>query len=306
LSIHKISISRALEERLAAENRRILSEWRAVVLLRRASREIAESSRRWVRTPQNPEEIRPILMRLCQSGELKSIEQFPSLYLVTAPYARSEAADEVEILMELQPLAALSHVSALAFHQMTEELPKEIHVSVPSDGSSGLLPVGTDGNDWSNAGLVRGSMPDAIADCPIHWHRLVSKRIFGMAEYDDRGFPVRVTTPERTLLDGLVHPEWSGGFTNVLKAWAAYRDLANVETIVQYVDRFGIAVLRQRVGFLLEQLHLAHPALAQWTLLAHRGGSSKLNGGAAFASKYDERWQLSINAPLDPLFEEQA
>ena len=276
------------------------------MLLGRASREIPESLRRWTRTPQSLEGIRPILTRLCQSGELKSLEQFPFLYLVTAPYARSQAVDEVEILMELQPYAALSHASALAFHQMTEELPKEVHVSVPSDGTSGLLPVGTQESDWVGSALVRGQMADVIAGRPVHWHRLVSKRVFGTAEYDDRGFPARVTTPERTLLDGLVHPEWCGGFTNVLKAWAAYRDLANVETIVQYVDQFGIAVLRQRAGFLLEQLHLAHPALAQWTLLARRGGSSKLNGGAAFAPHYDEKWQLSINAPLDSLLEAQA
>jgi predicted transcriptional regulator of viral defense system len=271
----------------------------------RASREIPESLRRWTRTPQSLEEIRPILTRLCQSGELKPVEQFPSLYFVTAPYARSQAVDEAEILMELQPYAALSHASALAFHQMTEELPKEIHVSVPSDGASGLLPVGTKESDWVSSAFVRGHMAEVIADRPVHWHRLVSKRIFGTAEYDDRGFPVRVTTPERTLLDGLVHPEWCGGFMNVLKAWIAYRDLANVETIVQYVDQFGVAVLRQRAGFLLEQLHLSHPALAQWTKLARRGGSSKLNGGAAFAPSYSDRWQLSINAPLDPLLEEQ-
>lgn len=276
------------------------------MLLGRASREIPESLRRWTRTPQSLEEIRPILTRLCQSGELKPLEQFPTLYLVAAPYARSQVVDEVEILMELQPYAALSHASALAFHQMTEQLPKEIHVSVPSDGSSWLQPVGTKESDWVGSAFVRGHMADAIGDRPVHWHRLVSKRIFGMAEFDDRGFPVRVTTPERTLLDGLVHPEWSGGFMNVLKAWVSYRDLANVETIVRYVDQFGIGVLRQRAGFLLDQLQLNHPALEHWATLARRGGSSKLNGGAAFASKYDERWQLSINAPLDPLLEEQA
>jgi predicted transcriptional regulator of viral defense system len=303
--MHKISISRALEERLAADNRRILSEWRAVVLLRRASREIPESSRRWARTPQNPEEIRPILTRLCQSGELTPVEQFPSLYLVTAPYARSQPVDDVEILMELQPYSALSHASALAFHQMTEELPKEIHLAIPSERSCGLLPVGTEESDWGSSSLVQGHKADAIEGRPVHWHRLVSKRIFGMAEYVDRGFPVRVTTPERTLLDGLVHPEWCGGFSNVLKSWAAYRDLANVDMIVQYVEQFSIAVLRQRAGFLLEQLQLSHPALARWTALARRGGSSKLNGGAAFAPKYSERWQLSINAPLTPLLEEQ-
>jgi predicted transcriptional regulator of viral defense system len=281
----------------------VLSEWRAVLLLRTASREIPLADRRWRTPPRNVVQIRPILNRLNKAGELIAIEGFPSLYRVNAPYARTEAVEEEEVLMELHPYAALSHISALGFHQMTEQLGKEIHVSIPDNGSGGLLPLGTRSEDWEGVALVRGRVADSIFDRKIHWHRLVGKRIFGTSASNYHGGLVRVTTPERTLLDGLLQPDWSGGFTNVLRAWAGYRDLIDMKALVKCVDQFDIRILRQRAGFLLEELGIRHSALAIWVTQAQRGGSSKLNGGAEFSSQFSERWQLSINAPIDVLRE---
>jgi predicted transcriptional regulator of viral defense system len=248
-------------------------------------------------------EIRPILNRLSKAGELVPVEGFPSLYRVNAPYARTDVVEEEEVLMELHPYAALSHISALTFHQMTEQLSKDIHVSVPADGTGGLLPLGTRSEDWEGDALVRGRVADSIFGRRIHWHRLVGKRIFGTSASNYHGYLVRVTTPERTLLDGLLQPDWSGGFANVLRAWAGYRDLIDLKALVKYVDQLDVRILRQRTGFLLEELGIRHPALALWVTQAQRGGSSKLNGGAEFSSQFSERWQLSINAPIDVLRE---
>ena len=138
------------------------------------------------------------------AGELAPIEGFPFLCPVLAPYARSKAVEEEEALMELHPYAAL---------------------------------LGTRSEDWEGVPLVRGRVADSVFNRRIHWHRLVGNRIFGTFEYDYHGYPVRVTTPERTLLDCLLHPDWCGGFVNVL---------------------------RQRTGFLMEELGLRHPALDLW------------------------------------------
>jgi predicted transcriptional regulator of viral defense system len=299
----RTSIIAALQEQLAAENRCVLSDWRAVVYLQRASREIPPAERRWKTPPRNVLAIRPILNRLSEAGELAPIESFPFLCRVLAPFARSQAVEEEEVLMELHPYAALSHISALTFHQMTEQLSKDIHTSTPDNSPAGILPLGTRSEDWEGVPLIRGRVADSIFNRRIHWHRLVGNRIFGTFEYDYHGYPVRVTTPERTLLDGLLHPDWCGGFVNVLHAWAGYRDLIDVKALVKFVDRFDIRILRQRTGFLMEELGLRHPALDLWVTQAQRGGSSKLNGGAEFSSQFSERWQISINAPIDVLRE---
>ena len=285
------------------EGRRVLSDWRGVLLLRRASKETPLGDRRWRELPRNVVEIRPILNRLSKAGELVPIEGLPFLYRVNAPYARTEAVEEEEVLMELHPYAALSHFSALSFHQMTDQLSKEIHVSVPDDGFGGFSPLGTTSEDWEGVALVRGRIADSIFGRKIQWHRLVGKRIFGMSVSNWHGYLVRVTTPERTLLDGLLQPDWSGGFANVLRAWAGYRDLIDLKALANCADRLDVGILRQRAGFLLEELGIRHPALDAWVARAQRGGSSKLNGGAEFSSDFSERWQLSINAPIDVLRE---
>jgi predicted transcriptional regulator of viral defense system len=108
-------------------------------------------------------------------------------------------------------------------------------------------------------------------------------------------------SPERTLLDGLLAPERCGGFDNVLGAWVRARDTLDLDRLVEYVERLDVGVVRQRAGFLLEELDLSHPALARWQARARRGGSSKLLGSAPYAPTYSERWSLSLNAPLTAL-----
>lgn len=293
----------ALAEGLAAENRRVLSEWRAVVILRRATLALPPERRRWEYTPSSVYDVRPTLKRLVRKGDLEPISDLPHLYLVTLPYARSEAAEETEVLMELHPFATLSHHSAMAFHSMTDDLPKEIQATIPDHGSGGMLPPGTTPEDWEGLALARGRAATKVLGQPITWHRLSAVRLFGAREYSPRGYPVRVTTPERTLLDGLLQPEWCGGFESVLKAWSGYRDLIDLEEVVRYVELFDVAVLRQRAGFILEELGLSNPAVNKWPARAKRGGSSRLLGSAPFAPTFSERWKLSINAPTGALEE---
>jgi predicted transcriptional regulator of viral defense system len=299
----KYSVLRALAEALAAENRRVLADWRAVLLLRRASISLPPERRRWEHTPTSVAEVRPILKRLAKKGDLEPIPGLSHLYVVTLPYASTSAVEESEVLMELHPFAAISHQSAMVFHQMTDALPKETHAVIPDQGSGGMLPLGTTPEDWEGLVLVRGRVADKIFNHPVKWHRLSAERLFGSREYSPHGYPVRVTTPERTLLDGLLQPEWCGGFESVLKAWADYRDLINVDEVVTYVNLFDIGVLRQRAGFVLEELGLSNPAVREWPEKAKRGGSSKLLGSAPFAPTFSERWKLSINAPVGVLHE---
>ncbi len=88
---------------------------------------------------------------------------------------------------------------------------------------------------------------------------------------------------------------------NVLRAWALARDTLDLDVLVHYADRLDIALLRQRVGFILEELGLSHPRIEAWHEMARRGGSSKLVPSAPYSPHYSERWNLSLNAPLAAL-----
>jgi predicted transcriptional regulator of viral defense system len=299
----KKTASLAILEQLSADNRRVFSDWRSLILWRRATFATSAAERRWTRLPGHVDEVHPLLRQMESRGEIKPIPRLDSIYQVTVPYARTGHVDEHEILMEVHPFAALSHLTALRFHELTDQFPKIIMAMAPTDQTGGLLPPDTDATDWDGIHLVRGRLISHVLDRSIDWTRVKPERYFGINLYRPRGYPVRVTSPERTLLDGLQHPDLSGGIQNVMQAWARARDLLRLDDVVQYVDRFDVAVLRQRVGFILDELGLSHPRLEEWRVQAGRGGSSKLLGSAPSAPTYSKRWNLSINVPTSPLHE---
>ena len=265
-----------------------------------ASKSVPDGDRRWSAPPVTVEEARTILKRLAASGRLKAYPSYPNLYHVVSPYANQKPIEEDEILMELHPYAALSHHSALVFHQLTVQFPNEIHASIPTDGSSRISPIGLRNREWfPGLSSIRGHLASSIEGVPIHWHRL--EKFNGYSEYNPNGYPVRVTTPEKTLVDGLASPEWCGGLTNVLQAWINAQDAISLQAVLMLTDLQAVGILRQRVGYVLEKLGFSHPELDAWAAKAVRGGSSRLLASAAFAPEFSERWRLSINAPTFPL-----
>ncbi len=299
-------ISAALIERLAAENRRVFAEWRALILLRRATLEIPANARRWSQMPEDVSDIYPALRQMQQRGEIKPVPNVRGVYEVTAPYVGSGLVDEYEMLMEVNPYGTVAYLSAMAYHGLTDDLPKGTTVIVPLEMPE-MLPPGTMVEDWEGVPRPIGRRPAHLLDRPVRWVRIRAERYFGMAEYHRQGYPVRITDRERTLLDGLLEPDLCGGLQHVLRALVHARDLLDLDLLTYYTERFGIAVLRQRVGYVLDELGLAHPTVEGWRRQAHRGGSSKLLGSAPYsqgeAAAYSTAWNLALNAPVTVLRE---
>ena len=303
--LHQQTIFESLEYELASERRRVVSDWRTPILLHQALNRIPEGERRWSAAPETVQESRALLQRLSSARRLTSYAEYPGLYRVTSAYALQTPIEEDEIIMELHPFAALSHYSALVFHQLTEDLPNQLHVSIPSSRSQSVLPVGTARADWTLVmSPIVGRKPLQIEGTEVVWHRL--DKFFGFSEYSPKGYPVRVMTIEKTLIDGLAAPEWCGGLGNVFRAWASARDAFSLKKVLSFTEEAGVGLLRQRVGFVLETMGFSAPELNDWAANAQRGGSSKLLASAPFAPTFSERWKLSINSSTVPLDESYA
>lgn len=292
----------AILQELGNQQRRVLSQWRAFILLRRATLVIPRPNRRWDRLPKTREDMRPLLRSMQARGELVPIPRFPSLYEITIPFAQTGPLDEHEILLEANPFAVISHFSALVFHGLTDQQPTFMTATVPRSVSDDHLPIDTDPSDWEGLSLPSARRrPETVLRTPVRWTTVDSVRLYGFLEYQPHGTRIRVTTPERTLVDALQSPEISGGIANVLRAWAIGAPMVNLDSLTEQVERYDIQVLRQRAGFVLDRLGLQHRALDLWQQKAHRGGSSRLVGSKPFASSFDERWNLSINASTTTL-----
>ena len=299
----RTTASSALLSQLATEQRHVLSGWRGLMLFRRATFTLDPSERRWDRLPHDVEDLSPLFRQMREREEIKPIKGFRHLYEVTVPYARQGFVDEREVLFELNPFAVLSHLSAMVFLGLTEEQPKGFTLTISADGSGGLRPIGTAPRDWEGVQPPGGRTPANVLGRPVQWLRVKPERFFGFADYEPLGYPIRYTTPERTLIDGLQQPDLCGGIISVLRAWALAQETIDLDVLVYQVERFGVAILRQRVGYVLDQLGLSRPMVETWRHAAQRGGSSRLVASAPFASTFDERWNLSINAPVDALHE---
>jgi len=125
------------------------------------------------------------------------------------------------------------------------------------------------------------------------------ERMFGAALLGEPGLRIRVTDPERTVIDMLDRSDLCGGVpaaAAVLEmAWAAL----DVERLTEYLERFAGGTVPRRLGYLVERLGLLsadHPLLERWRTLLGAGYSLLERGGPA-AGPFVRRWRIRVNVP---------
>lgn len=293
------SLTRILEEGLAPEGRRIVSDWRAQVIWLRAFFQGSESETVQARTLAR---TKTLLRRMVDNQDLVVADEEAGLFQISSPYASKDPILDWELLMEANPSCAVAFHSAMAFHRITEDFPTGLQAMIPA--TPDWFPVGLTDVDLE----MQASIPahsrrfPKLRGIPVDWH--IIKHTQGIREYHTFTYPIRVTTMERTLLDGLAHPEWCGGLESVFRSWTKALDLIKLPTLVDLVEEMDRPLLRQRAGFVMETLGLTHPNLEGWSKKSVAGGSSRLLGTAPFQREgFSERWKLSINAPINTLLE---
>ena len=131
----------------------------------------------------------------------------------------------------------VSHASALEIHQMVTQPQLAVFVTSPK--------------------AVR---PRMVLGTEFRFVRSKPEHMFGIAEHwVTKTEKVRVSDRERTVLDGLKHSEYCGGFTEVAKGFWMRRDDINVDRLVDYALRLDVGSVIQRLGFLLETFETQKP-----------------------------------------------
>lgn len=68
---------------------------------------------------------------------------------------------------------------------------------------------------------------------------------------------IRISDPERTIVDGLDHPQYVGGVTEVAKGLWMKRDTLLIGRLIDYALRLDVGAVIRRLGYLLEFYQLA-------------------------------------------------
>lgn len=179
--------------------------------------------------------------------------------------------------MKLVDPAAVSFLSALNFYGMTEQLPSLVYVS-------------TTRRVFRRQARSLGVAYQIIVQHP--------RRYFGLRREWIGELPFTITDPEKTLIDGLTLPEYSGGVHTVASALAGYWDRIDEERLREYALRVGVSAVVKRLGYILETLGIGHPERLREKPLAT--GYPRLDPTLPAEGKHNRRWGLLINLNLKP------
>ena len=230
----------------------------------------------------------------------KEVTPFPGIktvFVASSPFASILPVIDELVVQEANPYAVISHRLAMTRHGLTNWVPNELYYTDYHTSVSSKIPLGTTPDDWADIKSPPGQLPAWVGNTAVHWTRAEARYDFGHEIGWCEGIAVYQTDRERTLLDGLRTPNKCGGILEVLEAWQNSSEQIKLERMIEYVEKFDSAVMRQRVGLLLETFELTHPQLADWQGRLQRGGSLKLVSGEPYAPTYSNRWNLSINLP---------
>jgi predicted transcriptional regulator of viral defense system len=288
------SISSLVLELLASEHRVLAADWRLHIFYIRIAKEHS------YRLPDIAM-VRKLIRQLVSSGSMKSVSGIAGVYWVTIPFADAIIVPDESVIYEANPYSVLSYFSAMAYHGLTNVVPPDIYVTYYPKSKS--IPLGTTPDEWTDVRLPSKRMPIKVNDRLIHWITTKREWEFGTTIGYLQGNPVYVTDAERTLLDALRFPGKCGGALEVFRVWRQAADNLKIKIIIEYVEIFNQALLRQRVGFILETMGFSDPVFDQWASKSIRGSSARLLADREFSSQYSERWNLSLNVPESMLAE---
>ncbi len=128
------------------------------------------------------------------------------------------------------------------------------------------------------------------------------KFFFGLTSlWIDKQQSVVVSDPERTIVDGLRHPQYVGGVTEVARAVFLRRKDLDVKRLVDYALRLNVGAVIRRLGFLLETCSLE-------TLESVRALQSRLtptyeplDNTLPPEGPYQARWRVRVNVSPEEL-----
>lgn len=190
---------------------------------------------------------------------------------------RTPQMHEFLVAMRLVKPAAIAYWSALNHHGMTEQLPRTVFVATDHP--------------------VR-RQPGNVLGIPFKLVAMKPEKFFGVVKAWIDEKPFSVTDREKTIVDGLDLPQYSGGVQEIAKALAgAWKDI-NRARLIRYAAKIGNAAVAKRLGFLLWALQLGD-AEALMESVELSAGYSLLDPTVPARGPYNRRWRLRINVEVD-------
>jgi predicted transcriptional regulator of viral defense system len=133
-------------------------------------------------------------------------------------------------------------------------------------------------------------------------------KFFGIAEVDVLGYKVMLSDREKTAIDCIDHPEFTGGVGEAATIFAtASRRRFDWDKAADYLERIGAGALARRFGWLADFIKADMPSSARARIgdLAARSRKTWLGSSPEHvvprAIGYDKTWRIFVNVAPEEL-----
>jgi predicted transcriptional regulator of viral defense system len=133
-------------------------------------------------------------------------------------------------------------------------------------------------------------------------------KFFGIAEVDVLGYKVMLSDREKTAVDCIDHPEFTGGVGEAATIFAtASRRRFDWDKAADYLERIGAGALARRFGWLADFIKADMPSSARARIVDQAARSRKTWLGSPpehvvpRAIGYDETWRIFVNVAPEEL-----
>lgn len=175
----------------------------------------------------------------------------------------------MELLLHLKPRSFYSHYTAMRIHGLTEQVPKVLYLShertSDTQWGSALSQAAIDAAFQRPARVSNNAAE--FEDWKVQLINSANTGELGVVSHEvqltpKRHFPIRVTNMERTLIDAVVRPTYSGGVFEVAKAFELAKDLVSANAIGAMLTKLKFAYpYHQAIGFYMERVGYRASAL---------------------------------------------
>jgi predicted transcriptional regulator of viral defense system len=228
----------------------------------------------------SPGYILQALHHLTKSGWIVRLRR--GTYALSGAIPGSMPLHEFEIAMALVQPAAISHWSALSYHGLTEQTPRHVFVLT----SARSVP--------RSRGEKKQSAPGyPVGNTIYRFVQVKPERFFGIDDVWVQEARIKITDPERTLIDGLMTPQYLGGFAELLHAFEMRIPKLDLERIIGYAMKLDAATAK-RLGWILENQGVK-PSRLKELLAVPIKGYRTLDPTGPRRGPCDSRWMIQEN-----------
>lgn len=217
----------------------------------------------------NPGYVSEALHLLLKSGWVVRLKR--GVYAFSVDSGFEASSHEFEIAMALVTPCAISHWTAMHYHHLTQQTPNKVYAIT----------------------LTTTSIPRSVARGIYHFIKIKKEYYFGVEKAWINQVQIQITDPERTLLDGLIAPQYCGDFQEVLHAFKMYVNKINLERIIRYALKLDDAIAK-RLGWILEKLGIEESCLMSLLQLPIKG-YRKLDPSGPLRGPYNKKWMIQEN-----------